>query len=116
MFYDICTVADASRLGVEKRIPRYQSVVSPPPIYNVFEDRKEFVNDLTLHQGNHRLPERPLTPNLGANRPTTRFKSRAKSSSEVVRQIETTRKFSVFTSVNCTATGTLTQYKSSVNG
>ncbi|CAB3991845.1 serine threonine- kinase A-Raf-like, partial [Paramuricea clavata] len=78
------SVANAARLGVERRNTRYQSVGSPPPVYNVFDPNgKEFRSDFALHTGNHVLPERPLTPNLGLNRPTTRFKSRAKSSSEV---------------------------------
>ena len=82
------TVSNAARLGLEKRNTRYQSVGSPPPIYNVFDQNgKEFGNEFSLHPGNHVLPERPLTPNLGLNRPTARFKARAKSSSEVVNQL-----------------------------
>ena len=74
-------------MGLEKRNTRYQSVGSPPPIYNVFDQNgKEYTNDF-LRPGNHVLPERPMTPNLGLNRPTARFKARAKSSSEVVRNI-----------------------------
>jgi hypothetical protein len=85
----LCAVANPARLGLEKRNTRHISVGSPPPIYNVFDQNgKEFANDFSLRPGNHVLPERPLTPNLGLNRPTTRFKSRAKSSSEVVSQLE----------------------------
>ncbi|XP_046854313.1 serine/threonine-protein kinase A-Raf-like [Xenia sp. Carnegie-2017] len=85
------TMSGASPLGVEKRMTGLKSVGSPPPVYNVFDDRRDFerrelMDDGRLRPQSRVLPERPMTPNLGANRAHYRFKQRAKSSSEIKEQ------------------------------
>ena len=82
MFHVNFIVASGQRLGVERRPSRYPSVGSPPPIYNVFDQVKKDASERAV--STNVIPDRPLTPNLGATR-RNHFKPRGKSTSELVR-------------------------------